>query len=43
MLIEDVLHIKGHVAVKVRAQDRVSLAALKLAEYRIGALIVEDQ
>jgi CBS domain-containing protein len=43
MLIEDVLHIKGHDVVKVRAQDRVSLAVRKLAEFRIGALIVEDQ
>ena len=43
MLIEDVLHIKGHDVVKVRAQDRVSLAVRKLAEFRIGALVVEDQ
>ena len=43
MLIADVLHTKGHDVVKVRAQDRVSLAVRKLAEFRIGALIVEDQ
>lgn len=43
MLIEDVLHIKGYDVVKVRAQDRVSLAVRKLVEFRIGALVVEDQ
>jgi CBS domain-containing protein len=43
MLISDVLHIKGHNVVKVRPTDTVTSAVAKLAEHRIGAVVVEDQ
>jgi CBS domain-containing protein len=43
MLIRDVLHLKGGDVVKVRAADTVALAVRKLAEHRIGALVVENQ
>jgi CBS domain-containing protein len=43
MLIADVLRSKGHDVVKVRPSDSVVLAVRKLAEHRIGALIVESQ
>lgn len=43
MLISDVLRSKGHHVVKVRTADTVALAVRKLAENRIGALVVEDQ
>lgn len=44
MLISDVLRSKGqHVVVKVRTADTVALAVRKLAEHRIGALVVEDE
>ena len=43
MLISDVLRTKGHNVVKVRAADTIGLAVRKLAEHRIGALMVEDQ
>ena len=43
MLISDVLRAKGHHVVKVRTADTVALAVRKLAENRIGALVVEDQ
>ena len=43
MLIADVLRSKGRDVVKVRPADSVTLAVRKLAEHRIGALIVEDQ
>jgi CBS domain-containing protein len=43
MLIIDVLGFKGHEVVKVHPADSVVLAVRKLAEYRIGALVVEDQ
>jgi CBS domain-containing protein len=43
MLIADVLHSKGDDVVKVRPSDSVVLAVRKLAEYRIGALVVESQ
>jgi CBS domain-containing protein len=42
MLITDVLHSKGDDVVKVRPSDSVVLAVRKLAEYRIGALVVES-
>src|SRR5215469_17579507 len=42
MVISDVLRIKGHTVVKIRPTDRVELAVCKLAEHRIGALVVED-
>ncbi len=43
MLISDVLRTKGHEVVKVRPADPVALAVAKLAEHRIGAVVVEDQ
>jgi CBS domain-containing protein len=43
MLIADVLRTKGHEVVKVRATDTVRGAVAKLADRRIGAVIVEDQ
>ena len=43
MLISDVLHIKGRSVVKVRPADTVAFAVARLAEHRIGAVVVEDQ
>jgi CBS domain-containing protein len=43
MSISDVLHGKGHHVVKVRTTDTVQTAVRKLADERIGAVIVEDQ
>ena len=43
MLIADILRSKGHDVVKVHARDTVLVAARKLAERRIGALVVESQ
>lgn len=43
MLISDVLHGKGHEVVRIGTTDRVSAAVAKLAERRIGALVVEDR
>jgi CBS domain-containing protein len=43
MSISDVLHGKGHHVVKVRTTDTVQTAVRKLADERIGALVVEDQ
>jgi CBS domain-containing protein len=43
MSISDVLHGKGHQVIKVRTTDTVEAAVRKLAEHRIGAVIVEDQ
>jgi CBS domain-containing protein len=43
MLIADVLRTKGHNVVKIHATDSVELAVRKLAEHRIGALVVEDK
>jgi CBS domain-containing protein len=43
MFIADVLHSKGHDVVKIRATDSVGFAVGKLAEHRIGALVVESQ
>ena len=42
MLISDVLRTKGHNVVKIHPEDSVELAVRKLAEHRIGALVVED-
>ena len=42
MVISDVLRTKGHTVVKIRPTDSVELAVRKLAEHRIGALVVED-
>jgi CBS domain-containing protein len=43
MLVRDVLHNKGDAVVKVRTADTVALAVRRLAEHRIGALVVENQ
>jgi CBS domain-containing protein len=43
MLISDVLKTKGHDVVTVRAADSVAVAVRKLAEHRIGAVVVKDQ
>jgi CBS domain-containing protein len=43
MLISDVLQHKGHEVVMVRPTDRISLAVGRLAEHRIGAVLVQDQ
>ena len=43
MLISDVLRTKGHNVVRIRPEDSVELAVRKLAEHRIGALVVEDR
>jgi CBS domain-containing protein len=43
MSISDVLHGKSRQVVKVRETDTVEAAVGKLAEHRIGAVIVEDQ
>jgi CBS domain-containing protein len=43
MLIADILRSKGQDVIKVRPEDSVVLAVRKLAEHRIGALVVENQ
>jgi CBS domain-containing protein len=43
MLISNVLKTKGHNVVMVRPTDTVAIAVGKLAEHRIGAVLVEDQ
>jgi CBS domain-containing protein len=43
MLISDVLEVKGHTVVTVAASDSVRDAVQRLAENRIGAVVVEDQ
>src|SRR4051812_13053771 len=43
MLISDVLRSKGGEVVKIRQTETISAAVQKLAERRIGALLVEDQ
>jgi CBS domain-containing protein len=43
MFISDVLRTKGHHVEKVHPTDSVELAVRKLAEHRIGALVVEDR
>lgn len=43
MLVSDVLRTKGHHVERIRATDSVDLAVRKLAEHRIGALVVEDR
>jgi CBS domain-containing protein len=42
MFISDVLRTKGHTVVRIRPADSVEAAVRKLAEHRIGALVVED-
>ncbi len=43
MLISDVLLLKGHAVVRISDTDSVRAAVQRLAEHRIGALVVEDQ
>jgi CBS domain-containing protein len=43
MLISDVLQHKGREVVTVRPTDGVSHAVSRLAEHRIGAVLVQDQ
>ena len=43
MLISDVLRTKGHHVVRIHTVDSVELAVRKLAEHRIGAVVVEDR
>lgn len=43
MLISDILRSKGSHVVTIRAGDSVALAVGRLAEHRIGALVVEDR
>jgi CBS domain-containing protein len=43
VLISDVLRTKGRNVVRIRTADSVELAVRKLAEHRIGALVVEDR
>jgi CBS domain-containing protein len=43
MFISDVLRTKGHHVEKIHPTDSVELAVRKLAEHRIGALVVEDR
>jgi len=43
MFISDVLRTKGHHVVRVHPDDSVEFAVRKLAEHRIGAVIVEDR
>ena len=43
MLIADVLRTKGHNVVRINPTDGVELAVHKLAEHRIGALVVKDR
>lgn len=43
MSISDVLQGKGHEVVTIRASETVQAAVRKLAEHRIGAVIVEDR
>jgi signal-transduction protein with cAMP-binding, CBS, and nucleotidyltransferase domain len=43
MFISDVLRTKGYHVVRTHPADSVELAVRKLAEHRIGALVVEDR
>ena len=43
MFISEVLRTKGHHVEKIHPTDHVELAVRKLAEHRIGALVVEDR
>ena len=42
VIVSDVLQTKGHAVVRIRPTDSIELAVRKLAEHRIGALVVED-
>src|SRR5262249_48567979 len=43
MLVSDVLRTKGHHVERIHPTDNVGAAVRKLAEHRIGALVVEDR
>jgi CBS domain-containing protein len=43
MSISDILHGKGHQVVRAGQTDKVLSAVRKLAEHRIGAVVVEDE
>ena len=43
MLVSDVLRSKGRDVVRIGADDSIVLAVRRLAEHRIGALVVEDR
>src|SRR6516164_7079510 len=43
MLISDVLQTKGRNVLRIHTADSVEVAVRKLAEHRIGALVVEDR
>ena len=43
MLVSDVLRTKGHHVERIHPTDSVDAAVRKLAEHRIGALVVEDR
>jgi len=43
MLVSDVLRSKGRDVVRIGADDSIALAVRRLAEHRIGALVVEDR
>jgi CBS domain-containing protein len=43
VFISDVLRTKGGNVVRIHLTDRVELAVRRLAEHRIGALVVEDR
>ena len=43
MLVSDVVRIKGHHVVRIHPTESVEAAVRKLAEHRIGALVVEDR
>ena len=43
MFISDVLRTKGHHVERIHPADSIELAVRKLAEHRIGALVVEDR
>jgi CBS domain-containing protein len=43
MLVSDVLRTKGHHVERIHPSDSVEVAVRKLAEHRIGALVVEDR
>jgi CBS domain-containing protein len=43
MFVSDVLRTKGHHVERIHPTDSVEVAVRKLAEHRIGALVVEDR
>lgn len=43
MFISEVLRTKGHQVIRIHPTDSVATAVHKLAEHRIGALVVEDK